>query len=78
MTCPALRGKVRVRVRPSSSRNNLLRYDEASNTLHVAVQAPPVDNKANLALVKLLSRQFKQPVRLVSGNKSKNKLVQIG
>jgi uncharacterized protein (TIGR00251 family) len=45
--------------------------------LTVRVKAPARDNNANLSVVKLLSRHFNRPVRMVSGFKSKRKVVEI-
>lgn len=43
----------------------------------VAVAAPPEDNKANLALIKFLSKKLKKQVRIVSGFGSKTKILEI-
>jgi len=51
--------------------------DERSGTLVVRVKAPAKDNKANVSVVKLLSGHFKKPVRIVSGFRSKRKVVEI-
>ena len=47
----------------------------------VWVKAPAKENKANLAVVKLLAKHFqtsKSKVRIISGQKSKKKLIEIG
>ena len=43
--------------------------------LIVRVSASAEKNKANIAVIKLLSRHFKKPVRIVSGLASKNKVI---
>ncbi|MBU2638361.1 MAG: DUF167 domain-containing protein [Nanoarchaeota archaeon] len=43
----------------------------------VSVKAAAEKGAANLEVVKLLSKHFKKPVRIISGFKSKKKLVQI-
>ncbi len=43
----------------------------------VAIAAPPEDNKANLELVKFLSRKLKKQVRIASGFGSKTKILEI-
>jgi len=48
--------------------------------LKVAVTAPPVDNQANEALLRLLAKQWRLPRRdlsIVGGVKSRNKVVRI-
>lgn len=50
------------------------------DTLHVYVNAPPLEGKANKAVIEALSDYFKvkkSAVFLVSGEKSKNKVFEI-
>lgn len=50
------------------------------DTLHVYVNAPPLDGKANKAVIEALANYFhtkKGNVILLSGEKSKNKLFEI-
>jgi uncharacterized protein len=52
----------------------------AAGRLRVAVTAPPAENQANDALLRLLSREWRVPRRdlsIVSGAKSRDKLVRI-
>ena len=49
-------------------------------TLHVYVSQPPLEGKANRAIIEALSKHFivkKNSIRLLSGEKSKNKLFEI-
>lgn len=51
---------------------------EAENDVYrVSVKAAAEKGEANLEVVKLLSKHFRKPVRIISGFKSKKKLVQI-
>ncbi len=53
------------------------RVEQKGNVFHAYVNQPPADNKANLAIIKLLAGHFKvskQSVALVKGLKSKTKL----
>ena len=50
---------------------------EGDGILIARVRAPAKDNKANLSLVKLLSKHFGKPVRIVSGARRKRKVVEI-
>lgn len=52
----------------------------ASGALKVSVTAPPAENQANDALLRLLAREWRVPRRdltIVAGAKSRNKLVHI-
>ena len=80
MTPPALEERdggvvIRVRVQPRASRETISGTREA---LKVALTAPPVDGEANAALILLLARRMGVPktvLKLVSGEKSRDKAV---
>ena len=62
-----------VKVVPNSSKNSISNEGEF---LKIKLTAPPVDNKANKALIEYLSKQLKIPktsIELKSGATSKNK-----
>lgn len=68
-----------VRLKPRSSRCAVI--GESEGVLVCAVNAPPVDGKANEALIELLSKHFdvpKKALELVAGLASKNKRVRVG
>ena len=48
-----------------------------SDNILVKLKSRPVDGKANLELVKLLSKHFKKKVKIVSGFSSKKKVIEI-
>lgn len=61
-------------VRPSASKSRIV--GEHDGRLKVQVAAPPVDGKANEALVKFLARHLGMPrssIQLVSGETNKRK-----
>ena len=67
-----------VRVAPRASRNAI--EGEAQGALKVRVTAPPVDDRANEAVRRLLAESLKAPysaVRIVAGEKSRTKRVEI-
>ena len=64
-------------VKPNASRNELLGYDKEKAAYRVAVKAAAVDNKANNELVKFLSKLLKKRVMIVSGAKSKKKMIEV-
>lgn len=66
---------VRVRVQPKASREAVSGTIDA---IKVALTAPPVDGEANAALVLMLAKRVglpKSAVRLISGEKSREKAV---
>lgn len=70
--------KIFVKAKPKAREEEVLKVDE--NHFIVAVKEPPVDGKANEAIVRVLSEYFKIPkaqVRIISGQKSRQKIIEI-
>ncbi|MDH4067389.1 MAG: DUF167 domain-containing protein [Dehalococcoidia bacterium] len=69
--------KIRVKVKPNSRTEEV---SQESDGFTVRVKEPPKEGKANQAVIKLLAEHFGVPrsqVRILSGFKSKNKVVEI-
>ena len=67
-----------VRVVPRASRDAI--EGEWQGALKVRLAAPPVENRANEALCRLLAQSLKMPrsaVRIVSGERSRTKRVEV-
>lgn len=64
-------------VRPNSNKNEIVGIDEARNALRVNIAAPADKNKANREVIKFFSKLLKKKVRIVSGLKSREKLIKI-
>jgi uncharacterized protein len=67
-----------VRVQPRASRDEIV--GEHQDGLKIRLIAPPVDDRANEALRKLLAARLKVPlaaVRIASGERSRTKRVEI-
>lgn len=70
--------RIYVRVIPRSSRNEVKKVSEGD--FRVKLTAPPVDGKANIMLLKVLSDYFNVPkssLRIVGGKSSKTKMVEV-
>ena len=71
--------RVKVRLTPRASREQVSGPDE-TGVLHVRVCPPPVDGKANQAMIKLLARTFNIPkssVTIVAGETGRNKMIDL-
>jgi len=69
---------MKITVKPNA-RNNDVQQINASHYL-VSVTAPPVDNKANEAVIELLAEYFGKPKRaitIVGGKKRKEKIIEL-
>ena len=62
---------INIKVIPNAKRNNVLKENDR---LKVYVTAPPVNGKANKAVIKVLAEYLKikkRNVKIIKGNKSK-------
>jgi len=69
--------KIRVRVKPSSRTEEVSRENDS---FIVKVKEPPKEGKANQAVIRLLAERFRVPqshVKILSGFRSRNKVVEI-
>jgi len=72
------RAELRVRLHPRASRDEIA--GERGGAVLIRVTAPPVDGKANAALVKLIAKRAgvpKRDVSVVRGERSRDKLVRV-
>lgn len=70
--------KLTLTIKPGSSQEKINKNDDGS--LIVYLRAKPHDGEANAALIKLLSKHYhvgKTSITIVSGAKSRNKVVEI-
>ena len=65
---------IKVKVHPGSSSDSV---NDSGGILQVRVREPAERNRANIATIKLLSRHFGKPVRIVAGLKSRTKVVEV-
>jgi len=72
---------LRIKLSPKSSQNAILGpMKDEHNTLKVAVTAVPEKGKANSALIKLLSKEYKvakSNIKILSGHTSQIKLIRL-
>ncbi|KKU52698.1 MAG: hypothetical protein A3H69_04185 [Candidatus Sungbacteria bacterium RIFCSPLOWO2_02_FULL_47_9] len=71
--------KIRVRAKLHSSRERVEKIDNGEYA--VFVSKPPVDGKANEAIIELLAEYFSLPksrIVIRSGHKARTKVVEIG
>ncbi|MFC1839019.1 DUF167 domain-containing protein [Thermodesulfobacteriota bacterium] len=70
--------EIDTRIIPKSSRNEIAGRE--GSVYRIKVTSPPVDGKANKALITLLSKLLKTPkknIKIISGEKSRLKRIRI-
>ena len=70
-------GIIKVILKPNSSKNKIKEFDSERNAYRIEIKATAQDNKANVELVKFLSRALKKDVKIIKGFKSREKLIKI-
>ncbi len=65
--------RIAIKVIPNSKTEEIL----DAEPMIIRVKEPPTKGKANKAVVMLLSRYFNADVRIVSGAKSRRKIVEV-
>lgn len=67
----------RVIVKPNAEKTEVLGYDKERQAIKIAVMAQADKNKANLELIKFLSKRLKRKVCIKSGLTGRKKIVCI-
>jgi len=69
--------KLKVLIKPNSSNNLIIGFDENKKALRISVKAAPEKGKANKELINFVSRLLKKKVEIVKGLTSKEKILKI-
>ncbi len=70
--------KISVKAIPNAKKDEVkLAGEKVEDGLIVKVHAPPEKNKANERVIEVLKDYFKADVRIISGEKSRKKIVEI-
>ena len=67
---------IKIKLHPNSSQENIKRIDDLN--YEIWIKEKPIDNKANIKLIKLLKKHFGKDVRVKSGFTSRNKIIELG
>ena len=70
------RSRFEVHAKPNS-KHAKISFDEKSGSFSAELKSRPENNMANIELLKLLRKNYKKNFRIVSGMKSKRKIVEI-
>lgn len=66
--------KLKIKVKANAKENKI---EDKGDFYLISVKEKAVDNKANLAVMKLISKKFKKKVKIIKGLKSKDKVLEL-
>ena len=66
--------KIKIKVKPNSEEQKI---EKKRGYYIVNLKSPPKNGKANLELIKFLRKYFNQQVKIKSGLRSKEKIIEI-
>ncbi|MBI5398060.1 DUF167 domain-containing protein [Candidatus Woesearchaeota archaeon] len=69
--------RLRVIVKPNAKQNEIASWDESRNALRIAIAAVPEKDKANVELLNFLKKLTGKKCKLLSGHKSREKLIEF-
>ena len=64
-------------VKPNSSKNEILGFDENKQALKVSICEPADKDKANKEVIRFFSKLLKKKVRIKSGLRSHEKILEV-
>lgn len=67
--------EIKVKVKTRQPETKILKHE--NNIYLIALKSPPIENKANIELIKFLKKYFKKQVIIKSGFKSKEKIITL-
>ncbi len=70
-------GKFKITVKPNSKENKIEGFDKERGTYRISIKAKPEDNKANIEIIKFLSKLLKKKVKISSGLNSREKIIEV-
>ncbi|MEK6949975.1 MAG: DUF167 domain-containing protein [Nanoarchaeota archaeon] len=66
----------KVIVKPNSKKNEFIGFDEGKQAYIISIKEKAEDNKANIELIRFLSKILGRKARIKSGLKSREKIIE--
>ncbi|MBW2994792.1 DUF167 domain-containing protein [Candidatus Woesearchaeota archaeon] len=67
--------QIKVKVKPGAKKTEILGFE--NNFLVIKIKSMPQKGKANEELIKFLKKQFNKQARIIKGEKSKEKIIEL-
>lgn len=72
-----INNKLKILAKPNAPKTKIIGFDETKQAVKISIAAPPDKNKANLELIKFISKKNKKRVKIISGSKNKEKTLEL-
>jgi len=69
--------RFKVIVKTNCNKNEILEYDLIKKGYKINLKAKPIEGEANKELIKFLSKELKRNVRIISGFRNKEKIIEV-
>lgn len=69
--------KFKVIVKTNSDKNKILEFDNVKQAYKIRLKAKPIEGEANKELIKFLSKELKKNIRIISGFRNKEKIIEL-
>lgn len=76
-TTEFLTGKFKIIVKANARENKIVGFDTDKNSLRIEIKARAEKNKANVEIIKFLTKQLGKRMKIVSGFTSKEKICEF-
>ncbi|MBW2964993.1 DUF167 domain-containing protein [Candidatus Woesearchaeota archaeon] len=70
-------GKLKVMAKPNAAKTEFLGFDEARQAARISIAAVPDKDKANTELLKFLKKETGMKCELISGARSREKVIRF-
>ena len=69
--------KFKIIVKANARENKIISFYKERDTYRINTRAKPEGNKANVEIIKFLSKSLKKKVKIASGLKSREKIIEV-
>ena len=66
---------IKIKVHANSSQEKIKRINNSE--YEIWIKEKPIENKANVSIIKVLKKYFKKNIKIIKGLTSRNKIVEV-
>ena len=69
--------KFKIIVKPNAKESKVEGFDKEKDAFRISIKAKSEDNRANVEVIKFLSKLLRKRVKIISGFKSREKIIEV-